>query len=518
MGNDLPTLVNEPQTTNEDSDRHFRTDHLTADLRGRSVRGGTVTLIAQGARFVLGLGATAVLARLLRPEDFGLMGMVMAITGFVALFKDLGLSMATVQRDEVNHAQVSTLFWINVALSLMTLLMVAALAPALAWFYEKPELVGITLVLSAGFLFSGLAVQHQALLRRQMRLTALAVISVFSMTAGIATAITAAFLGFGYWALVFQHLAMALTGTLGLWVLCDWRPGLPRRHSGVRSMLFFGGNLTGFSVVNYLARNLDNVLIGWYWGAQALGFYAKSYGLLLLPMHQVTGPISGVAVPALSRLQNDPERFRAYYLKAIGMIVTVTMPLVAFLFAAADEVVLLVLGPQWTASVPIFRALGPAAFLGTFNVSTGWVYVSLGRADRQFRWGTLAAIVTASSFFVGLPWGAVGVALACSTAMCSLRIPGIWYCFRGSPLRPMDLYREIAAPALASLLAAVALFTAKGSGLLDVEAPVALALGLGIFCLAYVGCLAALPAGRSILFQMTVLARDLYAPFSKSQK
>ena len=507
----LPATV-DPSRTGDENERHFRTGHLSDDLRRRSVRGGTVTLAAQAARFALTLGSTAVLARLLRPEDFGLLGMVMAVTGFVALFKDLGLSMATVQRDEISHEQVSTLFWINVALSLLTLLVAAALAPAIAWFYNEPQLVGITLALCIGFLFSGLAVQHQALLRRQMRLTALAAISVLAMAVGIATAIVAALLGAGYWALVLQHLAMAATDAASLWFFCDWRPGLPRRHSGVRSMLFFGGNLTGFNVVNYFARNLDNVLIGWCWGPQAVAFYAKSYSLLLLPINQVNAPLSGVVIPALSRLQNDPERYRAYYKHAIGLTVAVGMPIVAFLFAAADSIVLTILGDQWLETVPIFRALAPAAFVGTFNVATGWVFVSLGQTDRQFRFGSFAAVVTVGAFFVGLPWEAVGVAWACSIAMCALRLPGLWYCFRKSPLRTTDVWAAIAPVAVASCAAATIVLAANPVVAPHLGPPGKLFAGLILFGVAYVGCLGVLPGGRRVIRQVLTLVHELRMP------
>ncbi len=146
----------------------FDTEYLKADLKGRSVRGGAVTMAAQGIKFFLQIGSTVVLARLLTPEDFGLIAMVTAVTGFVMMFKDMGLSMATVQRAEIDHAQISTLFWINVVLSLAFMLLTATLAPAIAWFYSEPRLTWITLALAGAFIFSGFTVQHQALLRRQM--------------------------------------------------------------------------------------------------------------------------------------------------------------------------------------------------------------------------------------------------------------------------------------------------------------------------------------------------------------
>ena len=172
-------------------ERHFSTEHLQGDLRGRSIRGVAVTLTGQGCRFALQTGTTVVLARLLTPGDFGLVAMVTAITSFIASFKDAGLSMATVQREKIDHDQISTLFWINVALSAGMMLLIAALAPAIASLYGEPRLVLITLGLAGAFLFAGLAVQHQALLRRQLRFRALVAIDLSSRAVGITVAIFA---------------------------------------------------------------------------------------------------------------------------------------------------------------------------------------------------------------------------------------------------------------------------------------------------------------------------------------
>ncbi|MGD0900434.1 MAG: oligosaccharide flippase family protein, partial [Thermoguttaceae bacterium] len=158
----------------------FSTAHLRDGLKGRSVRGGAASLVGQVAYFLMRLGSMAVLARILTPGDFGLVAMATAITGFVEMFKDAGLSLATVQRAEITHAQVSILFWINVALSAGLMLLVAAIAPAVAWFYGDSRLIAITLVVAGAFLFGGVGIQHAALLRRQMRFGTLATVQFLS--------------------------------------------------------------------------------------------------------------------------------------------------------------------------------------------------------------------------------------------------------------------------------------------------------------------------------------------------
>ena len=484
----------------------FDTEYLKADLKGRSVRGGAVTMAAQGVRFVLGMGSTVVLARLLTPQDFGLIAMVTAVTGFVMMFKDMGLSMATVQRAEINHNQISTLFWINVVLSIGVMVVTAALAPVIAWFYGEPRLTWITLALAGAFIFGGLTVQHQALLRRNMRFGSLAFIQIISMVAGIATAIVSAFYGAGYWSLVLMQLATAIAGAIAVWVVCGWRPGLPVRRPGVRSLLAFGGYLTASNVLNYLVRNLDNILLGAVWGATSVGLYSKAYGLLMLPIRQVNGPLTAVAIPALSSLQNNPDEYRRYYVKAIAILAFLSMPLIVFVLCSAKDVVLLILGQQWVNSIPIFMALAPAALLGSLNVVTGWVFVPLGRTNRQLRCCLFGSIVTITAFFVGLRWGALGVAVAFSIALLIARLPQIIYAYHGTPLRLSNLGSVLWRPALACLIAAAVVIN------IDVNVLVAnLFLKLlvqGIIFISCYGCVwLIVPDGRDFLREIVDLAK-----------
>lgn len=493
-------MKNSPPTN--EHEQHFRTEHLKADLKGRSVRGGAVTLFAQVCKFVLQLGSTVILARLLTPQDYGLIGMVAAVTGFVSLFRDMGLSMATIQKAEINHRQVSTLFWVNLGISVVTMLVTMAIAPAIALFYGEPRLTLITIVSAIGFIFGGLSVQHYALLNRQMRFTALALNEITAMLLGITTGIVLAWYGMSYWALVILQLVSTLCATIGVWLLCNWRPGLPSLHSGIREMLTFGGNLTGFNILNYFARNFDNVLVGRYLGAGQLGLYAKAYQLLLLPIQQINGPITSVAIPALSRLQNEPEKFCAYYYKSIQMIVTLGMPLVTFLCVVADKLVPTLLGAQWTDAVIIFRVLSLAAFLGTFNVASGWVYISLGQTARQLRWEVFASTVMLIGFVIGIQWGVIGIAASFSITSLLVRYPAYVYCFKFTPLKVNTLFGVLWKPAIASLTAGVILFAINTYFSFNVNAIISLIISSCLYFLLYIACWLLLPNGRQTLYNM----------------
>lgn len=488
---------------------HFRTDHLMADLKGRSVRGGAVTMAAQGAKFVLQLGSTAILARLLTPADFGLVAMVTAVTGFVALFKDAGLSMATVQREHVTHDQVSTLFWINVALSAALMLVTAALAPAIAWFYGEPRLTAITLAFAATFILGGFTVQHQALLQRQMRFKAIAAVDLLGLIVGIVTAVAMAWRGFGYWALVGMTASAACINCVIVWGLSRWRPGLPRRGCGVRDMLRFGGGLTSFNFLNYFTRNADNVIIGHSLGGEALGIYSKAYNLLMMPIRQISGPMGTVMVPSLSRLRVDPPRYRRAYLRAIHTLAFVGMPLVAFLFVGAPEVVAILLGPGWGNAADVFRWLAPAAFLGTVNVAPGWLCISLGRAREQVIWAVISMPVTIAAFLVGLHWGVVGVAAAFSLSWSSMFVLFVVMACHRSPVGLAELLICLSGPILSSLAATVASFTVYG-WIVKIEdfMFVSLLIRLALFVLVYSIVSLLWPVGR---FRLVDLWNDAVA-------
>lgn len=367
------------------------------------------------------------------------------------------------------------------------------------------------MALSTTFLIGGLATQHRAILNRQMRFAAFGLTDLAGATVGMTAGVVCAFITHSYWSLVVMQIVQYSVTAITSWIVTGWRPSLPVRGSGVGSMVKFGANLAGFNFVNYFSRNLDNVLIGRWWGPEILGLYGRAYQLLMLPILQISMPFSKVAIPALSRLQDEPEKYRAYYRKAVMLLAALGMPLVVFLFVTADETILMFLGPRWGQAVPIFRVLGPAAFFGTFNMATGWVYTSRGDSHRQLRWGMLTAAITVTAFFIAVPHGPVAVGAAFSIVYCCLTMgyPAFVYCFRGTPLRVSDMVAAIWRPAVTSLAAGAVVFALlpelRGHG------PVAVSLVIEGFSYA-IACLTAwiiLPGGLDFIRGVMSLAGHL---------
>ncbi len=399
-----------------------------------------------------------VLARMLSPEDYGINAMAVSITGFANVFASLGLSTATVQRAQINHEQVSTLFWINAAIGLLVTLIVAAMSPAVSRFYNSPELLRVMLLLSTVFLITALSIQHSALLTRQMRFYTIAKIRIFSLVAGITVAIVAGYYGFGYWALVFNTLTSAIVSAIANWIACRWVPGLPHRNVGVGSMVKFGADLVGFDVLNYFSRNLDNILIGRYLGAGPLGLYSKAYQLLMMPITNLRGPVNSVAMPALGRLQQDPAKFRDYYLKCVELLAFVSMPLVMFMFVYTEQLIDLLLGPQWLEVVGIFKILAIGAFIQPVASTSGLVLITTGQSRLYLKLGAISSAFICASFVVGLSWGVKGVATSYIVATYLLVIPRMYYSFRNTSVSLSLFVGAVYRPVAASLITGFGIF------------------------------------------------------------
>jgi len=439
---------------------YFETSHLKPELKGHFVRGSAITMLGQAARFIIQTGSTVVLARLLIPEDYGLVAMVTAVTGFIMIFKDLGLSTATVQKAQINHQQISTLFWINVAMSTIAMLVTAGLAPAIAWFYNEPRLIWIGLALSTSFLFVGLSVQHQALLRRQMRFGAVVTRDIASMLVGVVLAILLAWFGAAYWAIVAMQVGTAVSGTIMLWLACKWRPCLPVRGAGVRSMLHFGLHITGFQMVNYFARNADKILLGRFHGSYVTGLYSRAYSLFMLPISQIRGPLIAVAIPALSHIQNEPARYARYYYKLASFLAFVTMPLAGFLFVCSESIIRLLLGEKWMDADVVFKILAVAAFIQAVENTRALTLISLGLSKKYLKVGIFTSAVFVLAFAVGVRWGARGVAISYVIAEYSIMIPSLWYSFRKTPVSVPGFFKVISQPAVTSLASTAIMFLA----------------------------------------------------------
>jgi PST family polysaccharide transporter len=424
------------------------------DLKERTIRGGFAKVCAQGASFLLRVGSLMVLARLLEPKDFGLVGMVTAVIGVLNLFRDFGLSTAAVQRTSVTDEQSSTLFWINILVGSLLAFLSFAIAPFVARFYHEPRLYWVTIALAAGFILNAAGVQHGALLQRQMRFTALASIDIFALTVSTILGVVMAIRGYGYWSLVGMTLMGPLVGTVCVWMVARWVPGKPRRQVGTGSMMRFGGTITLNGLVVYVAYNLEKVLLGRYWGADVVGIYGRAYQLSNIPTENLNSSVGGVVFSALSRLQDDPQRLKSYFLKGYSLVLALTLPITLLSALFANDTILVFLGPKWREAIPIFRLLAPTILIFAMINPFAWLLFAIGQVGRSLKIALVIAPIVITGYVIGLPYGPKGVALGYSTAMALWVVPHIVWCVRGTVISFRDILRTLSQPLLSSIVAA----------------------------------------------------------------
>lgn len=417
----------------------FDTEHLKTDLKNRAVKSVGITVAAQLIKLVLQLASISILARLLQPSDYGLIAMVSVFTGLAHQFAEGGLSMATIQRSQITHAQVSNLFWVNCILGLGLFLLGILISPLIAIIYDEPRLIMIMSVLSFSFFIGSLSVQHDALLRRQMRFKLISIIDVLSMALGIVAGVLAAYNGFGYWSLIVSSLITVLLKTTLRWINLRWIPTTLSKGSGVRPLLNFGANLTGANFIGYFSKNITAFSVGLVGGPQILGIYNRANALAGMPTSQLMPPIMNVMQPALSRVKDNPEKLKKASLSLLTKLAIVTMLITVILYVTADWLILLFLGKDWVESIEIFRILAISSLVTPITAFTAIIMVAVGEARALMRWKAITFSILTVSILIGSFWGPLGIVLAHCLSGLFIRMPGfLFYSTKYQPIRILD--------------------------------------------------------------------------------
>jgi len=404
---------------------------------------------------------TVVLARLLSPSDFGLMGMTLVVIGFVDIFKDLGTAAAVIHRKDLSEELCSSVYWVNVAFGLCAMAAIYLLSPFVAQFYNEPRVSAILKTLSLTFFISGLATVHLALLERKLAFNTIAKIEISASAAGSLLGIGSALSGAGVWSLVFQSLTVVLVTTLLLIAVSKWKPGLIFRWSEVRSIGNYSLNLTGFNIFNYFARNADYLLIGKFLGAQSLGYYTLAYNIMLFPLQNISHIIGRVIFPYYSSIQHDNAGFRDAFLKVAGAISLVTFPMMFGIVTVAEPFIQTLFGPQWAPVVLLLKILALVGLIQSIGTTVGAIYQAKGRTDWLFRWGIASGTFMVLALAIGLQWNIVGVAVACAAASSILAYPNFAIPFRLIDLRTAELVKILSKPFLCSALMFVSIIALR---------------------------------------------------------
>jgi PST family polysaccharide transporter len=435
-----------------------------SDLKAASRKGIAISYLSQAAKFVIQFLYTIVMARLLTPVDFGVVAMAAPLLAFATLLADVGLSQAAIQNRDLSDQQLSFLFWVNLGVTVALASIIIVTAPLVASFYHEPRVAPVVAVLGALMVVGPLGAQHSVLLNRKFAFGKLAAVELASLVTGTIAGVAAALGGFGIWSIILNQAAGSLVALVLLWLGVRWRPSAPEKRaiSEARHLLHFGANVATFNIFNFLSRNIDNVLIGRAWGEAPLGVYNRAYSLLLLPLNQIMGPISKVALPLLSRIQNEPAPYRTAFWKMLDLALLLTFPVSLFSLVAHQQLINIVLGEKWEAVGPIFGILAVGALFAPVSHSTNWLLLSQGRGRELRQYGIVSSIGFTVAIVAGLPGGPLGVA-STYIGFGVVQGPILWWLItKTGPIDTKNLFIGLIPYLLASLPVVLVVYVLQG--------------------------------------------------------
>lgn len=383
-----------------------------SDLKNKVVSGSAWTLFANISSQAISFLVTVVLARLLAPEDFGVVAISAVFIGVITLFQDVGMGAALIQRKDIDEDYLSTSFSVSLLAGALLAALVAVISPLVAAFYKETVLRDILLVSSLGFLLSPFTSIHTSILSRRLEFKKVALITLGTQAVSGSISVGLALSGYGLWSMVLGKIFSQPILIPVVWHVVKWRPR-PRIIRKCFTDLFgFSSHLLGFNLLNFFARNLDNLIIGKYLGAQQLGYYSVAYNLMLKPLQLISWSVGKVLFPVFSSIQDDPEQTRAVYLKIIRSISLVTFPMMTGLFMVAEEFILSVYGETWRPAILPLKLLCAVGAIQSIGTTAGVIFNSQGRSDLTLKVGAVSATAIVVGFIIGLNWGLIGLITA----------------------------------------------------------------------------------------------------------
>lgn len=484
-------------------------------LRRAAVRGAGVTALSGGLRIAVQMVGTVTLARIIAPRDYGMVTMVTTFSFLLAGLATNGMPEAMIQNKNLTHRMASNLFWLYAALGLVLSAGFAATGPLLAHFYHEPQLAALTAGLSFSILFAFFSVQHIALLQKSMQFATTARNEIIARSISVLVAIALACMGWNRWALVLGTCAYPLSVTTLAWASCRWRPAAPHRNTSILPLIRFALHSQGRYSINYCTTNTDNLLVGWQFGPRVLGCYKRAYDLFCLSATQLISLTTVVAVAALSRVRDNQAEFARALIGTLSVVAFVGMGIAGVLTLTGQDIIRFLLGPGWEQAGRIFTYFAPGIGMMLLYGTHSWIHLSLGRADRWFRWGIVEWAVTVLLFLATIHWGPEGIAVAWGLSYWILVVPAMHYALKPTAISPRRifavLWRYMIASAIAVTLTLALLLHVHGrsQAVSGQQAALRASLVALVFSLLYLCAIVVLHGSMTPLYNLITLTRDM---------
>ncbi len=372
------------------------------NLKIKTIKGISWSIIDRASKLFLMLATTSILARLLKPEEFGIVAMIFVFTGFLKVIRDFGVGASVIQRTDPKKEELDSLFWFSVFLGLCVTIILIIFSSKIADFYNLPELENMIYVVSIAMFLGSISIIPEALLMKDLKFKSLFFRNSGNLILSGFITIIMALNGFGAWSLIFKEIVFNFFLIIFNFSLIKWRPALRFKYISIKPYISYSIPLFGENSLNYFVRNIDNLLIGKILGESSLGFYSKAYSLMLLPVRQISGAISSVIFPSLSIIKDDINKVWNSYMKVVKIVLIVNLPFMISLYFFANEVVLILFGNQWLDVIPIIKALCFLGSIQSIGTLSGSIYNSQGKTHLQFKVGLFSKIVMSSGIIYGL--------------------------------------------------------------------------------------------------------------------
>lgn len=395
-------------------------------LKEKAIQGTIWTTIQQWANKFVSFITFTLLARLLEPDSFGLIALAGTFLAFINLFLDQGFSTAIVQRKDLEDKHLDTAFWTNIGIAVLMTLITLFSAETVANFFSEPNLTPVIRWLSLSFLIASLNSVQAALFRRQLNFKLLAIRSLVATFVGAVVGITMAFMGFGVWSLVAQQLAGGSVSALVIWWASKWRPKLSFSSKHFRDLFSFGINIVGINILAFLVTKGDSLLIGYFLGTTALGYYDLAYRLLIVVSQLFISIISSTAMPIFSSIQDDLPRLRKVLYDFVELTNTIAFPIFLGMSVLAPELIMVIFGEQWKASIPVMQVINLIGILYAGFFYNAPLIMAVGKPQWKLGLDLFRTIVYVTVFFIIVRWGIVAVAASYVITAYLIAFVTIW--------------------------------------------------------------------------------------------
>ncbi len=396
------------------------------NLKEKAIKGVIWTAMEKWGSQFISFAVFLILARLLKPEIFGLVALANIFFAFMQVFLDQGFSKAIIQRQEIEREHLDTAFWTNISIAVLLLVISLSGAGFIANLFKQPALTPIIRCLSFNFVFAALNSVQSALLYRQLAFKTLTTRTLLATFCGGTIGVAMAFLGFGVWSLVGQQLTNGFVGVLVLWWSTDWKPKFKFCPKHFRELFSFGINVVGIQILDFFNRRSDDLLIGYYLGSVALGYYTVAYRWLLIMTQLLTSVTNQVAMPVFSKLQKEPELLKRAFYTTTQLTSLISFPIFTGMAVLAPEIVRSLFGAKWMPSVPVMQVLAFIGILHSLQYFNGSIIMAMGKPAWKLKLNCLHATANVIAFAIVVRWGILAVASA--------------YVIRGYLLSPIELF------------------------------------------------------------------------------